>query len=166
MKTARIHILEKRRRFADVEQKNVDIAVVEDVAESGAAPGLQGQFLEACLPGDFVKRAVAIVAMQQQRLAKPRTGFQRVNLRINVAVSNENVEPGVVVHVEESGAPANVRIAGLADAGSPTDVVESLGAHVAIERVGLLLKVRNKEAQTPAVVVIAPVDAHVAEFHA
>src|SRR6266478_6436112 len=104
--------------------------------------------------------------MQQQRLAKPRTGFQSVNLRINVAVGYENVQPGVIIHVKESRAPSNVRIAGLAYAGSPTHVVESLRAHVAIQRIGLLLKVRDEEAETAAMVVIAPVNAHVAQFHA
>jgi len=78
---------------------------VEDVAEGSATAGLQGQILEACLFGNFVKRAVAIVAMQQQRLAKARTGFQRVDLGIDVAVGDKKIEPGVIVHVEESGAP-------------------------------------------------------------
>src|SRR5258706_4810671 len=104
--------------------------------------------------------------MQQQRLAKPRTGFQSVNLRINVAVGYENVQPGVIIHVKESRAPSNVRIAGLAYAGSPTHVVESLRAHVAIQRIGLLLKVRDEEAKTAAMVVIAPIDSHIPELHA
>src|SRR5229473_176504 len=116
--------------------------------------------------GDLVEGAVAIVAMEQQRLAIAGTGLQRVDLRIDVAVGDENVEPGVVVHVEESGAPAHVGIAGLADAGSPTDVVETLRTHVAIEGVGLLFEVGDEEAEAAAMVVIAPVDAHVAELHA
>src|SRR6266853_4812251 len=121
MKTVRVHIFEQRGWLADIEQKNIDIAGVKNIAESRPATGLQGQFLETCLLGDFVEGSVTIVAMQQQRLAKPRTGFQSVNLGINVAVSDQNVEPGVVVHVKESRAPAYVRIAGLADAGGPTD---------------------------------------------
>src|SRR5260370_695870 len=104
--------------------------------------------------------------MQQQRLAKPGTGFQSVNLRINVAVGDENVQPGVIIDVKESRAPSNVRIAGLADAGSPTHVVESLRAHVAIQRIGLLLKVRDEEDKTAAMVVIAPIDSHVAQLYA
>src|SRR5882762_11253841 len=104
--------------------------------------------------------------MQQQRLAKARPRLQSVDLRIDVAIGDENVQPGVVVHVKESRAPSNVRIAGLADAGSPTHVVESLRAHVAIQRIGLLLKVRDEEAKTAAMVVIAPIDSHVAQLHA
>src|ERR1700676_1491326 len=104
--------------------------------------------------------------MQQERLAKAGARLQSVDLRIDVAVGDEKIEPGVIVHVEESRAPAYVGIAGLADAGSPTDVVETLRAHIAIERVGLLLEVRDEKAEAAAVVVIAPIDAHVAEFQA
>src|SRR6266478_4121936 len=104
--------------------------------------------------------------MQQQRLAKGRPRLQSVDLRIDVAIGDESVGPCVVVHVEKSGAPADVRIAGLTDAGSPTDIVESLRAHVAIQRIGLLLKVRDEEAKTAAMVVIAPIDSHVAQLHA
>ncbi len=83
-----------------------------------------------------------------------------------MAVGDENVEPGVIVHVEKSGAPADVGIAGLTYSGCPTDIVETLRTHVAIEGVGLLLEVRDEEAEAAAVVVITPIDAHVAELHA
>src|SRR5882724_329207 len=42
METVGIHILEKRGWLADIQQENVNIAGVKNVAESGAAPGLQG----------------------------------------------------------------------------------------------------------------------------
>src|SRR5260370_11847275 len=98
--------------------------------------------------------------MEEKRLTKARASFQGVNLWIHVPVSDKNVEPGVIVHIKKASAPADVRVARLAHAGSPTDVVESLRPYVAIELVGLLFKVRNKEAQTPTVVVDAPIDAH------
>src|SRR6266446_5385747 len=120
---------------------------------------------EAGLLGDFIESTIAIVTMQKQRLAIARAGVQRVDLRVDVAVGDEKIEPGVIVHIKEPSTPANVRIAGLADAGSPAHVVESLLAHIAIERVGLLLKMGNEEAQAAAVVIIAPVPSHVAELH-
>src|SRR4030095_3355555 len=138
---------------------------VKNIAESGAATGLHRQFLEARLLGNFVEGSVTIVAMQQQRLTKARTGIQSVNLRINVAVGDQDVEPGVVVHVKEGGTPTDVRIAGLADAGGPTDIVKSLRTGIAVQRVGLLFKVGNKEAQASAVVVVAPIDTHVTKLH-
>src|SRR5450759_1152690 len=99
--------------------------------------------------GGLVEGAVAIVAMQQKRLAIAGAGFQSVDLRIDVAVGDENVEPGVVVHVEKGGAPGDVGIAGLANAGSPTNVVETLRTHVAIERVGLSSKCVTKKLRRP-----------------
>src|SRR5437660_641879 len=120
---------------------------------------------EAGLLGDFIKSTVAIVAMQQQRFSKAWTSLQGVDLRIPMAVSDENIEPGVIVHIKKAGAPAYIRVAGLSDAGSPAHIVESLLAHIVIERVGLLLKMRDEEAEAAAVVVIAPVYAHVAELH-
>src|SRR5437868_15506273 len=50
---------------------------------------------------DLVKSAVAIVAMEEQRLLEAGTGVQRIDLRIDMAIGDENVEPGIVVHVKE-----------------------------------------------------------------
>src|ERR1041385_5909967 len=92
------------------------------------------------------------------------TGVYRVDLRINVAVGDEKIEPGAVVHVEKSGAPGDVGIARLTDARGPAYVIKALGAHVAIERVGLLFKVGYKEAEASAVVIIAPGDVGIARL--
>src|SRR5437899_11683729 len=92
---------------------------------------------EAGLLGDFIKSTVAIVTMQQQRFSKARTSLQGVDLRIHMAVSDKNVEPGVIVHIKEAGAPAYIRVAGLSDAGTPAQVVEFFVTHTLIERVRL-----------------------------
>src|SRR5437762_7966323 len=105
---------------------------------------------EAGLLGDFVKSTVAIVTMQQQRFSKARTSLQGVDLWIDVAVSDENIEPGVIVHIKKAGAPAYIRVAGLSDAGSPAHIVESLLTHIVIERVGLLRSEEHtSELQSP-----------------
>src|SRR5262249_48885174 len=145
---------------------HVDIPIVEHVAKCRATPGMKRQRCKARLLGNLVKCAVAIVAMKEERFLETRTGVKRIDLRIDMAVGNKNVEPSVVVHVEERRSPADVWIAWLADTGGPTDVVEAFLAPVVIERVGLLLKVRNEKAETPAVVVVAPIHAHVAKLHA
>src|SRR6266581_4930631 len=166
MIAAGVFIFEKRRRLAHVQEKDVNVAGVEDVAESSAPAGMKRQSGKAGFLGDFVEGAVAIVAMKGERLTKAGAGFQSVDLRVNVAVGDENVEPGVIVHVEKSGAPADVGIAGLTYSRCPTDIVETLRTGVAIEGIGLLLEVRDEEAEAAAVVVITPIDAHVAELHA
>src|SRR5258708_1838806 len=111
MIAAGVFILDMRRRLAHVQEKDVNVAGVEDVTESSAAARMKRQSGEAGFLGDFVEGAVASVAMKEERLAKARAGFQSVDLRVNVAVGDENVEPSVIVHVEKSGAPAHGGIA-------------------------------------------------------
>ena len=83
-----------------------------------------------------------------------------------MAVCDQDIQPAIVIHVKKSRAPPNVRIAGLADTRSPTDVVESLGSHVAVEGVGLFLEMCHEKAEAAAMVVIAPINAHISKFHA
>jgi len=85
-----------------------------------------------------------------------------VDLRIDVAIGDEEIEPGIVIHIEEGSAPADVGIAGLTDTGGPAHVVEAFGAQVAIERIGLVLEVGDEEAEAAAVVIVTPINAHVA----
>src|SRR5882757_11331768 len=127
---------------------------------------MRGKSSETGFLGHFVKGAVPIVAMQEQRLTIPRTGFQGVDLGIYMAVGYKKVEPGVVLHIKKTRTPADIRIAGMAYAGSPADIIEPLCAHVSIQRIGLLFKVRNKKAQAPAVVVVSEIHSHVPKFHA
>src|SRR5215469_15126713 len=116
--------------------------------------------------GHFVKSAVAIVAMKEQRFLEAGAGVNRVDLRIDVAIGDENIEPSIIVHIKERGSPSDVRIAGLAYTGGPTDVVEAFLAPVTIERIRLLLEMSDEKAQAAAVVIVPPINAHVAEFHA
>src|SRR5258707_1089184 len=104
--------------------------------------------------------------MQKHRLTVARASFDLVDLRIDVAIGDEEVEPGVVVHIEEGSAPADVGITGLTDTGGPAHVIETFRAHVAIERIGLVLEMGDEETEMATVVVVAPVDAHIAELHA
>src|SRR3979411_1417316 len=105
--------------------------------------------------GDFFESPVTLIAMEEERLPIARTSFQRVDLRIHVAIGHKKVQPSVIVHVKESRTPANIGVAGLAHSGGPTDIIESFSSPIQIQRIGLLFKVGNKEAQAPAVVVIA-----------
>src|ERR1700688_1477324 len=83
------------RRFADVEDYDVDISGVEDVAESGAATGLERHGLQAGFLGDFVEGAVAIVAVQEHRFFVAGADVDGVDLGIDVSVGDEDIEPGV-----------------------------------------------------------------------
>src|SRR5712664_301617 len=104
--------------------------------------------------------------MEQDRFAITRARLHRVHLRENVAVGDEKIEPGVVVHVKKARAPSDQTIILMAEAGSPARVLEAFRAHIAIQRIGLLSKMRDKEAKTTTVAEVAKVHTHVAELHA
>src|ERR1700682_4977221 len=166
MVTVSVHVLEKRRSFADIEHDNIDVAGVEDVAEGGAAAALHRKAGQARFLGDFIEGSVAIVAVEQNGFAIARAGFDGIDLWKDVAIGDENVEPGIVIHVEETGAPADQTVILLANAGGPAYVLETLRAEIFVEPIGLLGKMRDEEAETSTVVEVSEIHAHVAELHA
>jgi len=102
--------------------------------------------------------------MKQERFTIPGASLQRVDLWIYVTVGYKDIQPGVVVHIKKGSTPANVGVARLPHPGCLTYIIESLSACVAIKRVGLLFKVSSKEAQAPAVIVVAEIYPHVPKF--
>ena len=87
-----------------------------------------------------------------------------VDLRVYVAVRREDIEPAVVVHVEEAGSPAHVRMAGLRDSRGRADVREAIVAVVAVKRVRLVHEFGDEDVEPPGVVVIAEIHPHRTEF--
>src|SRR6266481_9828955 len=79
--------------------------------------------------------------MEQDRFTITRARLHRVHLGENVAVGDEKIEPGVVVHVKKARAPSDQTIILMAEAGSPAHVLEAFRAHIAIQRIGLLGKI-------------------------
>src|SRR5260370_41681681 len=104
--------------------------------------------------------------MEQKRFTVTRAGFHAIHLGKDVAIGDEDIGPGVVVHIEESSAPAYETVVLLSHAGSPAHVLETLRAEIFVETVGLLGKMRDEEAEPPAAVEVGEIHAHVAEFHA
>src|SRR3981081_4677664 len=110
MKAAGVHILEERRRFADIEKQNVYVSGIKNVAKSGAAPRFQRNILQARFFRNFIEGSITIIAVQKQRLTKTWSGFQAIDLRIDVAIGDQNVQPGIVVHIKKRGAPTDIGI--------------------------------------------------------
>ncbi len=161
-----VHILKQRRSFANVQHHDVHIAGVEDVAESGAAPAFQRQASQASFLRDLVEGSIAIVAMEQKRFAVARAGLHAVHLGKDVAIGDEDIGPGVVVHVKKAGAPAHQAVVLLSHAGSPAHILEAFRAEIFVKTIGLFGKMGDEEAEPSAVVEIGEIHAHVAELHA
>src|SRR5216684_7645007 len=104
--------------------------------------------------------------MEQEGFTVTRTGFHTIHLWKDVAIGDEDIGPGVVVHVKKAGAPTHQAVVLLSHTGSPTHVLETLRAKIFVKTIGLLGKMRDEEAEPPAVVEIGEIHAHVAEFHA
>ena len=124
-----IHVAQQHRRSVDGIDDHIDFAVVEQVAEGRAARGDHD-----CQPGALhrrdvlefpVLRSVGHVVKQQRPLRTGRAPVVLIHLRIDVAVHFKQIEPAVIVVVEEPIAPADKGNRGLRNARLVTHVGEA-----------------------------------------
>ena len=73
-----------------------------------------------------------MIAEQQHRLPVGRSSGNRIDLGIDVAVGDEQIEPAVIIHIKEGGAPADERISWLHQLGADADIGEIVFAQVVI----------------------------------
>src|SRR6202034_3563177 len=90
----------------------------------------------AALFGDLFEMAVLQVAVEVLVLGVFEIGFGFVDFWIYVAVRHENVEPTVVIHVEEADAPAEQARVDTNAAGIST-IFEGAIAQIRVERIGI-----------------------------
>ena len=90
-------VAEHRRQVVDVDEHQVDVAVVVEVAPRRAAPDVLLEEVRPGLSRDVLERAVALVAHERVFLDV---------LVVRVAVRDEDVEPAVVVVVEHACRPS------------------------------------------------------------
>ena len=93
-------------KMVDAVDDDVDIAVVVEVAEGSSAGGSSVGYAGAALCGDLFELAVAEIAVEVFVLGVGRVDVGAFDLGVDMAVGHEDVEPAVVVHVEEAHAPA------------------------------------------------------------
>src|SRR6188474_2295572 len=93
------------RRVVNVVDDDVDVAVVVEIGEGGAARSLFSRNRWTKLRAHVGEAAVVKIAVDHLRF--PVSGFrlQRINFRIHMAVDEEQIEPAIVVEIEESSAP-------------------------------------------------------------
>src|SRR5262245_46797366 len=89
----------------DVVHRDVHVAVVVDVAKRGAAPGVRRSHRRAETFGHVLEAAVLKVPVDDLALPIARLGSNLFDLRIDVAVDQEEIEPAVLIEIEETDAP-------------------------------------------------------------
>ena len=160
-------VVENLRPAVQIVDDDVEAAVVVDVSggEAAAHAFLHERLAES--GGDLLEGAVAAIAIEQLALAIPgrRAHPHAVQLRIDMPVDRDEIQPGVVVVVKERVAPSDVGQADGGGARSKRHIGEVVPV-VAVQRVVLLREIGDEQAEASAVVVIADRDAHAALFGA
>ena len=88
---------EEVRRVVDVVDEHVDVAVVVEVGERGAAAGFRSRSPAVrAVRVTSSKRPLPQVAVDDLALLVARLGLQLLDFRIDVAVHEEEIEPAVV----------------------------------------------------------------------
>src|SRR5437868_8303002 len=108
-------IQKQRGRLADVQGHNVHTAVVIEVAKSHSSAGVERNASESGARRNFLEGSIAQIAEEKQRLAKVRGIGNGIDLRVDVTIGGQNIEPAVIVHVEKAGTPTDKGMAGLRD---------------------------------------------------
>src|SRR5215472_6494262 len=147
-------------RFPNIENHNVHVAVIIDVAKSSAASTGQLNLRQPRGRGDVFERAITQVPEQLRRLAISWTAGDRIHLRIDVPIGDEEIQPPIVVEIDKTGSPFHVEIAWLCRFRSPSEIDEALRAKIAIKVVGLLGEIGDIDTQAPTVIIVAEVHTH------
>src|SRR5262245_20962610 len=102
MTFARAIYTEEIRNVVHVVDDDIDIAVVVEVGEGGAAARLGNGHRRSELLGDVTEAAVAQIPVDDLALFVTSFGFDALDFGIDVAVDEEQIEPAVRVEVHEA----------------------------------------------------------------
>src|SRR5580658_3640019 len=160
-----IDVAEQHRGSVNGTDYNVDFAVIEEIAKRRAAawngygeacPVYRGHVLELsslALPGGHV--------MEEQRPFSPaRSPLMLIDLRVNVAVDHEQVEPTVVVVVEEPVAPSDKRNGRLRNTGLVTHIGKVGIAIVMEQHLVVVAEIGDEKIEQAVVLVVADGNSH------
>src|SRR5262245_29653398 len=155
---ARVETVEIRR-FVYVVDRNVDVAVVVDVAERGAAPGVRcGDRWPEPLR-QILESPVAQVAIDDLPLLIRRLGLDLLDLRVDVAIDQEQIEPAVEIEIEEADTPAEpARVE--ADAAREGAVLAQAVAAVRVERRRVAGEIGLEDVDRAVAIVVAEREPH------
>src|SRR4030088_3502158 len=131
-----------------------------NVAKPGSAARSFFRQSAAALHRDLRKGSIAVVSVQQLALAIV------ISLRVGVAVGNEQIDPAVVVVIEELGSPADISKAYRSHSGFEGNVRERIGANVAVKNIVFIVEVGDEYIEPSIVIIVTQRDAHASLFGA
>ena len=141
-------------RVVDVVHEDVDGAVVVVVAEGRPAAGLAVGDRRTQALADVLEPAVGAVAVHDLALLVPGLRPELLDLRIDVAVHQEQVEPAAVLEVGEADAPAQE--AGVdPDPGHERPVFTEAVPGIRVEGGGVAREIGDEHVHGPVVVVVS-----------
>ena len=157
--TAREIVAQQAGGLVEVDDQDVHIAIVVEIAESAAAAGARLGKGAARLFEELFEAAVAEIAEQHPRRRRRIPLVLSGDLRVNTAGHEEDVRQAAVVQIRQARPPAHV--AGLdPDPRAQRHVVEVPFPVIAVQHVGVIGKVRLEQVQAAAAVVVADRHAH------
>src|SRR4029077_11502119 len=153
-------VQEHRRWSARIKDHYIQLSIIIDVAESGASSRMRSPGIEPRLIGHFLESEIAPVAKELNRLGKPILFRERVEQRRKVTVSNENVQPSVIVKIAKASSPFHGSFCQTGDTGFASDVYEMV-ALIPIEAGRLIVSAGNKQVEFAIAIKIAECACHV-----
>ncbi len=139
---------------------DVNVAVVEEIAEGGAAGGNHGGKAAAGGGWDLAKLATVEVAEELGTLRPGGSPVEAVYADVDVAVGDEGVEQAVVVEVQETVSPSQEWDGGLSESGFEAYVGEAGVAVVAEQGFVVVGEGADQKIDLAVAIVVADGDSH------
>src|SRR6202022_1478254 len=153
-------VVQHQGRISVVGDYNVPETVVVEIGERNAAPDVRSAKAVARRLAHVHKLAIVIVVEERVELfvADVRRGL--LNFWIHVAVGNKNIQPAIVVVVEEAPAKAQDVMRRSSNPGAVAHLVKETLAVVLPKVIGGPLEIRNVQVQPAVVFKVSQRDAH------
>src|ERR1700747_1389183 len=158
------YVKENRWRGAYVEDHEINVAIVVEVAERNTTTRLEPPVIQSCCGGNVFEGAVAPIVKKQDGFAVFYLGRHGIHFRIDVAVRHKKIGQSIVVKIDETGTPSHVREGWLADLRLPYNVGEAQRTLVPIQIFRLVSVVSNYDIEFSVAIEIAEIHAHRTEL--
>src|SRR5262245_57979943 len=102
-------VLQNHRRACQIFHDDINVPSIEEISSGYASGNAWNAERRARLFAAVAKGAVLLIELQNFWFFVPRARWEGVNLRIDVTAHKDEVEPAVIVRVEENRSPFHIR---------------------------------------------------------